>query len=306
MKNSLKRQNSIPAFGMLKYYGFSIRTIISSVRFTTLLLALLFASFPGPAKAGLFDQDSPLIEKKLKGEIDWERGLIRASGTSAATPSADDLSGNIAVKRLAIMRAAKIDAMRNILDVIKTIRVDSDTNVEMYMISSDFIRNKLHETIRKAQVIDKKYISNDGLELTIELPMLGSFIETMIPDTGGLTVDVLGTEQESGIIIDASGLGAKPALSPRILDDRGRELYGASYIKRDYFLSKGLVAYRSKLDDAINSTRVGSNPMIIKAIRSTGPGSSDLIISKADAKRLKISSSNLSCLEKGNVIIVLD
>lgn len=291
---------------MLKYYGLIIRTIISSVRFTALLLALFITFLPGPAKAGLFDRDSPLIEKKLKGEIDWERGLIRASGTSAATPSADDLSGNVAVKRLAIMRSAKIDAMRNILDVIKTIRVDSDTNVEMYMISSDFIRNKLHETIRKAQVIDKKYISNDGLELTIELPMLGSFIETMIPDTGGLTVDVLGTEQESGIIIDASGLGAKPALSPRVLDDRGRELYGASYIKRDHFLSKGLVAYRSKLDDAINSARVGSNPIIINAIRSTGPGRSDLLISKADAKKLKSSSSNLSCLEKGNVIIVLD
>ena len=282
------------------------RTIISSLRFSTLFLALLFTFSPGLAKAGLFDRDSPLIEKKLNGEIDWERGFIRASGTSAATPGEDELSGNLAVKRLAVMRAAKIDAMRNILDVIKTIRVDSDTNVEMYMISSDFIRSKLHETIRKAQVIDKKYISNDGLELTIELPILGSFIETMIPDTGGLAADIMGIEQESGIIIDASGLGAKPALSPRILDDSGRELYGASYIKRDYFLSKGLVAYRTSLDDAINSARVSSNPIIIKAIRSAGPENSDLIISKADAKKLKIGSSSHSSFEKGNVIIVLD
>jgi len=306
MKNSLTRPDSIHTMDLLKCYGLIIRTIISSVRFSPLLLALLFTFSPGPAKAGLFDQESPLIEKKLKGEIDWERGLIRASGTSAAIPVDDNLSGNIAVKRLAVMRSAKIDAMRNILDVIKTIRVDSTTNVESYMVSSDFIRNKLHEIIRKAQVINKKYISNDGLELTIELPMLGSFIETMIPDTGGLAVDTIGTEQESGIIIDASGLGAKPALSPRILDDSGRELYGASYIKRDYFLSKGLVAYRSKLDDARNSARVASNPIIINAIRSTGPGSSDLVISKDDAKRLKTSSSILSWLEKGNVIIVLD
>ncbi|MDT8317609.1 MAG: hypothetical protein RQ824_06410 [bacterium] len=283
-----------------------IKKIISSVKFTAILLAFLITVSPGAAKAGIFDQDSPLIEKRQKGEIDWEKGLIRASGTSAATPVADNESGNIAVKRLAIMRAAKIDAMRNLLDVIKTIRVDATTNVESYMISSDFIRNKVHETIRKAQIINKKFISDDGIEVTIELPMVGSFIETMIPDTGSLTVDAIGTEQESGIIIDASGLGAKPALSPRILDDSGRELYGASYIKRDYFLSKGLVAYRTKLDDARNSARVTSNPIIIKAIRSSGPGSSDLIISKADAKRLKTSSSNLSWLEKGNVIIVLD
>ena len=283
-----------------------IRTVISSLRFSILLLALLFTFSPEPAKAGLFDRDSPLIEKKLKGEIDWERGLIRASGTSAAIPGADDQSGNIAVKRLAVMRAAKIDAMRNMLDVLKAVRVDSSTNVESYIISSDFVRNKLHEILRKAQVIDKKFISDDGLEITIELPMLGSFIETMIPDTGGLAVEGMGTEQESGIIIDASGLGAKPALSPRILDDSGRELYGASYIKRDYFLSKGLVAYRTKLDDAKNSSRAASNPIIIKAIRSTGPGNSDLVISKGDAKRLKTSAANLSCLEKGNVIIVLN
>jgi hypothetical protein len=306
MKNNHIRPYSIPALDLSKYYGSIIGTATISARPLALLLLLLLTFSSGPAKAGLFDRDSPLIEKKLKGEIDWERGLIRASGTSAAIPSSDSAKDNIAVKRLAVMRAAKIDAMRNILDVIKTIRVDSSTNVESYMISSDFVRNKLHETIRKAQVINKKYISDDGLELTIELPILGSFIETMIPDTGGLAVTTIGTEQESGIIIDATGLSAKPALSPRILDASGRELYGASYIKRDYFLSKGLVAYRTELDDARNSARVAGNPIIIKAIRSTGPGSSDLIISRADAKRLKAGSSNHSWLEKGNVIIVLD
>ena len=305
MKNSLIRPDSIPAVNLLNY-GSIIRTLTSTARFTTLLLLLLLTFSSGPAEAGLFDQDSPLIEKKLNGEIDWERGLIRASGTSAAIPSPDNAKDNIAVKRLAVMRAAKIDAMRNILDVIKTIRVDSSTNVESYMISSDFVRNKLHETIRKAQVINKKYISDSGLELTIELPILGSFIETMIPDTGGLVVTTIGSEQETGMIIDATGLGAKPALSPRILDDSGRELYGASFIKRDYFLSKGLVAYRTNLDDARNSARVAGNPIIIKAIRSTGSGSSDLIISRADAKRLRTNSSNHSWLEKGNVIIVLD
>ena len=306
MKNSLKKSYSIPGIDLLKYYGSIIITVTGSARFTALLLLLLLTFSSGLAKAGLFDQDSPLIEKKLKGEIDWERGLIRATGTSAAIPNPDSTSDNIAVKRLAVLRAAKIDAMRNILEVIKTIRVDSTTKVESYMISSDFIRNKLHETIRKAQVIDKKYISDDGLKLTIELPILGSFIETMIPDTGGLSVKTIGTEQESGIIIDATGLGAKPALSPRILDESGRELYGASYIKRDYFLSKGLVAYRTQLDDARNSARVAGNPMIIRAIRSTGSGRSDLIISRTDAKRLKTGSSNHSWLEKGNVIIVLD
>ena len=306
MKNSPIRPHSISGISLLGYYGSIIRTVTSSVRVTTLLILLLSTFSSGLAEAGLFDQDSPLIEKKLNGEIDWERGLIRASGTSTAIPSPDNISDNIAVKRLAVMRAAKIDAMRNILEVIKTIRVDSTTKVESYMISSDFVRNKLHETIRKAQVVDKKYISDNRLELTIELPMLGSFIETMIPDTGGLAVATIGIEQETGIIIDATGLGAKPALSPRILDASGRELYGASYIKRDHFLSKGLVAYRTELDDAKSSTRVASNPIIIKAIRSTGPGHSDLVISRADAKRLKASSSNHSWLEKGNVIIVLD
>ena len=306
MKNSLKKSHSIPAIGLLRYYGSIIRTVASSARFTAPLLLLLLTFSSGPAKAGLFDRDSPLVEKKLEGEIDWEKGLIRASGTSAAIPSFDSEKNNIAVKRLAVMRAAKIDAMRNILDVIKMIRVDSATNVESYMISSDFVRNKLHETIRKAQIIDKKYISDDRLEITIELPILGSFIGTMIPDTGGLAITTMGTEQETGMIIDATGLGAKPALSPRILDASGRELYGASYIKRDYFLSKGLVAYRTELDDARNSARVAGNPIIIKALRSTGPGNSDLVISRADAKRLKTSSSNQSWLEKGNVIIVLD
>lgn len=306
MKNSLIKPHSISNIGLLKYYGSIIKKVTCATSFTaTLILLLLTLSF-GPAKAALFDQDSPLIEKKLKGEIDWQRGLIRASGTSTAISSPADVSNNIAVKRVAVMRSARIDAMRNILDVIKTIRVDSDTNVEMYMIASDFVRNKLHETIRKAQVINKKYISDDGIEITIELPILGSFIETMIPDTGGITVTTIGTEQETGMIIDATGLGAKPALSPRILDDSGRELYGASYIKRDYFLSKGLVAYYTELDDARDSARVASNPITIKAIRSSGPESTDLVISRADAKRLKSSSSNHSWLEKGNVIIVID
>ena len=272
----------------------------------TLLLLLLLSISPGIASAELFSEDSRLIEITSYGEINWERGLIRATGSSTKLSSDQEAPSNIAVNSLALTRAAKINAMRNALELIKTIRVDSSSHVEESMTSSEYVRNKIHETIRKSQIVEKSHRSEETLDLVIELSMSRPFIETIIGDTGGLAVATVGSELHSGMIIDASGLDANPALSPRILDENRREIYGASYIKRDYFSSKGIVSYRSALEDARNSSRAGNDPIIIKALRTSGTGKSDLIISNADASRLKANSPNLSYLEKGNVVIVID
>jgi hypothetical protein len=88
----------------------------------------------------------------------------------------------------------------------------------------------------------------------------------------------------SGIIIDASGLGARPALSPKVLTPGGEEIYGPSRVPREVVMNVGLVAYANSLGRAKDIERVGGNPLVVRALSTGGSNKANLVISEEDAK----------------------
>jgi hypothetical protein len=110
----------------------------------------------------------------------------------------------------------------------------------------------------------------------------------------------------TGMVIDARGLQARPAMSPKIVDENGKEVYGTANVDREYAVQQGVSGYARDLTAAQSNPRVTNNPVSLKGIKTEGPGRSDIVISNADAEMLRVSADYTSFLKKCRVMIVLD
>ena len=246
----------------------------------------------------------PLIQTIGSGEINWVEQIVRASGSGAPNPDAP----NIAAARLGAERAAKADALRNILETIKGVRIDSQTLVVNAMTQSDVIRTQVQGIVRGARVVNTRYLSDGAVEVTVEIPMAGPLTQTVLPPTsfGTQSVPKEGSAVYTGVVFDSRGLSIRPAMAPKVLDEDGREVYGSAFVSAEWAAKYGIVGYVKDLDAAKKNDRVAANPLVVKAVKISGSGGSDLVISNADAQGLKDMSKNLSFLEQCRVLVVVD
>ncbi len=111
---------------------------------------------------------------------------------------------------------------------------------------------------------------------------------------------------QTGVIINAKGIQPRPALLPRILDETGREIYGPLQVDVETAARTGLAGYFRNTASPQAESRVEKNPIIVKAIRTEGPGRSNILISNIDAERLRAADSVSHFLSKAKVIISID
>lgn len=110
----------------------------------------------------------------------------------------------------------------------------------------------------------------------------------------------------TGLIVDARGLGARPAMSPKIYDENGQEVYGSAFVSREYAIQQGMAGYAKDLEKAKSNPRVANMPFVAKAVQVKGKGKADLVIDNASANQLRALSQKQSFLEKCKVMIILD
>lgn len=116
-----------------------------------------------------FSQEGCLVEKIGKGEVNWTEGVIKMRGEGAPPMKTE----SIAQARLMAIRAAKTDAMRNFLEVVNGVRVDSETVVKDMEVVSDVIRTKV-EGVVKGFLTDKPhYLSDGSVYVDIVFPLNG-------------------------------------------------------------------------------------------------------------------------------------
>jgi hypothetical protein len=113
-------------------------------------------------------------------------------------------------------------------------------------------------------------------------------------------------ERYTGLIVEASGLGFSPALTPRLLTvDETAEIYGPQRVEARYFEAHGLVGYADTLLKANADRRVGPNPLIVRAQGVAGNRSGDLLVSPRDAERILTADRQSGVLRRGAVVIVV-
>jgi hypothetical protein len=238
---------------------------------------------------------------------------------------------NAGQARRSAMRIAKQDALRQLIEIVNGVNVTSETTVSGAMFD-DVIKTQVQGAIRGARQIGQpKYLSDTSVEVVYEVKMadISRVLLPMAEKAPTLTFDdtnvsVSGTvaaapEQQqagtdtgvksggvTGIIIDGTGLGLRPAMSPRILNQGGSVVYGPGQYSRDYAAANGVVGYAKSLDQAKSDTRVQGNPLIIRAASTSGSTSADVIISNADAGKLAVADGAAGLLKNCRVMIVLD
>jgi hypothetical protein len=239
---------------------------------------------------------------------------------------------NAGQARRSAMRIAKQDALRQLIEIVNGVNVTSETTVSGAMFD-DVIKTQVQGAIRGArQIGEPKYLSDTSVEVVYEVKMadISRVLLPMAEKAPTLTFDdtnvsVSGTvaaapEQQqagtadsgvksggvTGIIIDGTGLGLRPAMSPRILNQGGSVVYGPGQYSRDYAATNGVVGYAKSLDQAKSDTRVQGNPLIIRGASTSGSTSADVIISNTDAGKLAVADGAAGLLKNCRVMIVLD
>ena len=277
-----------------------------------LLFGFVFLGFLLFHSASFVFAQQPLLQVVDKGEINWAEQSIRATGSGAPNPEAP----NIAAARLGAERAAKADALRNILETVKGVRIDSETLVVNAMTQNDVIRTRVQGMVRGAQVVNTRYLSDGAVEVTVEIRMASQAAPNETLAATVLPPQAMGTQTQNipksgnpvytGVIFDARGLGIRPAMSPKIVDEDGREVYGSAFVSQEWVTQFGIVGYAKELEASKKNDRVAANPLVIKASKVSGTGGCDLVISNADAQGMRDMSKNLSFLEQCRVLIVVD
>ncbi len=274
------------------------------------IAAVLALSVAGQAHAQ-FSGPGDYVQKTEKGDINWTVLKIRVKGQAAPNPK----HTNPAQARIAAERAAKIDALRNALEVVKGVSISSSSTVEDFMLTSDTVKTEVNGVIQGAVVVDTTYQSDTGVSVFIEVPIMGPLAEILMPKelgsavppapAAGAPAPAIDGKAYTGLIIDARGLGVKPAMSPQLLDETGTALYSASTVSRDYALQQGVVGYAKDVEAAKANDRVGASPLIIKAKGKQGEKAADVVLTADDAKRLNEITQSQSFLTQCRVIIVL-
>lgn len=239
------------------------------------------------------------IADEAKGSLDWGRRIITAKGSGAP----DLRAPNIAVARLGAERAAKMDAMRNILETLKGVHVTSGQTVGAVIETNSAVRARVQGLLKNFKVIDTRYFSDGGVEVDVEMKLDGELGKVLIPETERKTLPTTGEKKYTGLIVDAKGKQAVPALAPRILDEAGVELYTAAFVSQDAIKERGVAAYGKSVNEAKSEERVGDHPLVIKALRADG---SDIVITNADASPFTGGEQSFAFLAEGRVLIVID
>lgn len=336
--------------------------------------AVIIIAFVVRASAQTFGA-SDAVETTASGTINWTVGEVYSTGIGA--PPAH--SANAAQARAMAERAAFVVAIRNLLETVKGLRVDSETVVENFMTKSDVIRTRVDGIVRGAQIVKKQYLSDGSVEVLVAMPMRGEFLNAIVPDTFGRTstapvpqkpsptpqkpsevkpapsvpepakpsppaAKVPETKPEpikppltqpekktepikpapsepepapqsgatvafkggvaTGLVIDARGLGLKPALLPKIVDQQGKELYVGQVVPRTNAVEQGVAGYAKDVNAAANNFRVTDNPAVMKGLNASGSARTDVVIGQADAQTLRQLGGKGDFLQYCRVIIV--
>lgn len=258
----------------------------------TLLVPLGFAY--GEGKGATKVEGDP---KPTPG-VNWGGQTVKATGAGAP----DVKATSPAQARLGAERAALLDAMRNLLAQVKGIQVSAGKTMGDAM-AKDEVKAKVEGLIRGYKVVGKRYYSDGGVEVDVEVPL--SLLTDVIdpePAQQQLAVSKPDADKSStGLVIDARGLKVTPALSPRVLDVGGKALYSVDSLSADARKSTGVASYVQSLEEAKKSMKAGEKPLVIKATKAEG---TDLVLAADDVK--KLAEINTAFLSEGRVIVVMN
>ena len=243
-------------------------------------------------------------------QVDWEKGVIRATGLAAGKMN----TPNKGIKRAQARRAAIMDAQRGLAETVQGVQVSSESSMRDLILEYDIVRTRVDALIKGMTQISEKYYDDDTCEVVLEMPMFGSSqalaTAAFLPEQNEPaisfpqpTTTVTVNAGYTGLIIDCRGMNLNPVMSPVIKNDNGQSIYGHRNLDYDKIIANGMASYASNINDSVSASRAGNNPLVVKAVKVEGHNANP-VISVADADKILSANQNDRFLDNCAVVFV--
>ena len=238
-----------------------------------------------------------------------------------------DEAGGSDVQNAAALKARALQALASA-------HYDRDWTVSSYLVSHPLVQRRLERMNLTSERRGTKYLSDGTVSTVYEFPLTGAVLGLMLPVRSAprllgrtacaccgqpwpegkeppagvklVPYDNGNAPEYTGILIDAKGLDSRPALFPQVVTESGDDVFSADFAKPEQVTQYGLVGYFHDRTQALTADRIGANPLVVRALGSTGTNSCDLVISQTDAARIHGSRSNLELLSRCRVGFLVD
>lgn len=266
------------------------------------------------------DVDGDLIQSFPHGHLNWSTGILTVKCVIGPLGLNDDPSKHTQQWSLVLSRW--------MMEGLSYIRVDSHRTLSDLLEADDKIREKFVDITQTTPVHQYADSPNGKVEMAVKIQLYGGLAQLLLPadirqvetiqavsskaggtdrsqKSRGASVHNSIEERYTGLVVDARGLDIQPALVPVLVDENYQEVYGAAFVSREYAVQNGLSGYARSMGEA-DHRRVGNQPLCVKGLHKASGGLCDIVISNADAAKLRSASAHLAFLKQCRVVILLD
>ena len=242
--------------------------------------------------------DLQIIEKLEHGQVNWTERTVLATGSGAP----DAKLSNVAQRRLAAERTARADAVRQILGTLEGVRVRA-SRLGGGPLGRTEVRTQVQGIVHGCKTVDTRYYSDGGVDVVLRCPLDGGLASALVSVETRRILPTTGAAEYTGLIVDAVGTKVRPALAPRLVDPDGKAVYSVEVVGPNSFRAHGAARFLRTVEAARRDSRVGSQPLIVKAA-GLGGAATDVQLSADDAA--KLVGGNLTFLVEARVVIATD
>jgi hypothetical protein len=261
------------------------------------MLALLVVA--GNAAAQFWSTEVRVTETLAQGQVDWTEGLVlsRASATRAMRRGAG----------AAAYQSATQAARQGLLRVFDQVRFDATQMLGQALRQAEAPGHEIEALVAHAFVVETRYVPGGAVETAVQLPFAGRLTALFLPAVSSGTLDSEPRTEavHTGVVIDARGLAIQPALFPKIVDERGQTLFASESVDREAAVQQGYVAYAKTFDQAPAQARIGAHPLVLRALRVAEESRVDLVLSDAEATRIRDYAATRRLVRQCRVLIVM-
>lgn len=272
------------------------------------MLFLLFSASPAVAEG--------IVESFEKGRIDWSSGEVIASGLHAPTRKGDE---SITPDEQSHFEKRAVRAARaNLSTILRRLTIQGNIMGRDAIGNNSDILAQLDLIFLSTPVVSKKFLTDGSVEVAIALPLKGPFSQLILPEEIrqinpitpiAQTGDEKATPTPStytGLVVDARGVAVTPALAPRVVTETGEEVYGPTVISREHAVQRGVAIYVPSFSASGKSGSAGENPLVVTGIGTVQGTTTDVVISSADAAKLRSDPGHTAFLSQCRVVFVVD
>ncbi|ABB38977.1 hypothetical protein Dde_2180 [Oleidesulfovibrio alaskensis G20] len=288
--------------------------ILTSVRrgLAVCLFLLLVPLAAGAAEEGF-------VQQFEQGTVDWCDGVVRAEGTAIAPASAVSLPR----ARALALRAAVTEARGRLLHTVRSVQVTPGITAGDMLDAGGALSEFVRGQVQNSRIDRQDFLADGSARVVVSIALrdglLGQFLAPALPfkvaasPVSGRSVpasevaepQILQDGEFSGVVIDARGTGALPALMPVVVLSGGETVYGVRQAVRRYALERGLAVYVTDGQAAAVAAVAGSAPLTLRAAAVQESAPSVIVLDDPEAQLL-YSPAAVKSLAACRVVVLLD